>query len=104
VILRPLAPLRGTEQCTLQCRELFRMTLCPLEPAPEDLFRTEWPDGSGVCHDRANTRQDGNDFLALAARIPLHIHTEAYPLDDANRALQDLAADRVTGAAVLVTG
>ncbi len=52
----------------------------------------------------ANTRQDGNDFLALAARIPLQIHTVAYPLDEANRALQDLAADRVTGAAVLVTG
>jgi propanol-preferring alcohol dehydrogenase len=52
----------------------------------------------------ANTRQDGIDFLALAARIPLRIHTEAYPLDEANRALQDLAADRVTGAAVLVSG
>jgi propanol-preferring alcohol dehydrogenase len=51
----------------------------------------------------ANTRQDGNDFLALAARIPLRIHTVAYPLDQANRALQDLAADRITGAAVLVT-
>jgi propanol-preferring alcohol dehydrogenase len=51
----------------------------------------------------ANTRQDGNDFLALAARIPIRIHTEAYPLDEANRALRDLAADRVTGAAVLVT-
>ena len=51
----------------------------------------------------ANTRQDGNDFLALAARIPIRIRTEAYPLDEANRALQDLAADRVTGAAVLVT-
>ncbi len=52
----------------------------------------------------ANTRQDGTDFLALAARIPLRIHTQAYPLDEANRALRDLAADRVTGAAVLVTG
>jgi propanol-preferring alcohol dehydrogenase len=52
----------------------------------------------------ANTRQDGNDFLALAARIPLRIHTEAYALNEANRALQDVAADRVTGAAVLVTG
>jgi propanol-preferring alcohol dehydrogenase len=52
----------------------------------------------------ANTRQDGSDFLALAARIPLRIHTEAYPLDEANQALQDLAADRVTGAAVLLAG
>ncbi len=50
----------------------------------------------------ANTRQDGNDFLALAARIPLRIHTHAYPLDEASRALRDLAADRVNGAAVLL--
>ena len=34
----------------------------------------------------ANTRQDGNDFLALAAQIPIRIHTEAYALDEANRA------------------
>ena len=50
----------------------------------------------------ANTRRDGNDFLALAARIPLRIHTDAYPLDEANRALRDLAGDRVNGAAVLL--
>ena len=50
----------------------------------------------------ANTRRDGNEFLALAARIPLRIHTDAYPLDEANRALRDLAGDRVNGAAVLL--
>jgi propanol-preferring alcohol dehydrogenase len=50
----------------------------------------------------ANTRHDGRDFLALAARIPLQVATSAYALADAGRALDDLAHDRVNGAAVLV--
>jgi propanol-preferring alcohol dehydrogenase len=50
----------------------------------------------------ANTRVDGREFLELAARIPVQVSTTAYPLDEANRALDDLAHDRVTGAAVLV--
>ncbi len=50
----------------------------------------------------ANTRQDGRDFLAMAARHRLAVSTTSYPLDAADRALRDLAADRVNGAAVLV--
>ncbi|MFT4468744.1 zinc-dependent alcohol dehydrogenase family protein [Arthrobacter sulfonylureivorans] len=49
----------------------------------------------------ANTRQDGREFLALAARIPLRPTTTAYPFAQADMALSDLAADRVNGAAVL---
>jgi propanol-preferring alcohol dehydrogenase len=49
----------------------------------------------------ANTRQDGRDFLALAARIGLRVTTSPYPLDQANQALRDLAHDRLNGAAVL---
>ncbi len=49
----------------------------------------------------ANTRQDGEELLALAARIPLRVATTPYPLAEAPRALEDLAHDRVTGAAVL---
>jgi propanol-preferring alcohol dehydrogenase len=52
----------------------------------------------------ANTRQDGRDFLELAARIGLRVATTPYPLDQANQALQDLAHDRVNGAAVLLAG
>ena len=50
----------------------------------------------------ANTRQDGNEFLEVAARIPVRVSTVAYSLDEADRALADLAHDRVNGAAVLV--
>jgi propanol-preferring alcohol dehydrogenase len=51
----------------------------------------------------ANTRADGEEFLALAARIDLQVHTTPYPLADANRALRNLAHDALTGAAVLMT-
>ncbi len=47
------------------------------------------------------TRQDGLDFLALAPRIGLETHTTAYPLREANRALDDLRHGRFDGAAVL---
>ncbi|HYZ99008.1 MAG TPA: zinc-dependent alcohol dehydrogenase family protein [Acidimicrobiales bacterium] len=52
----------------------------------------------------ANTRADGEEFLTLAARLGLRVTTTPYPLDAADRALTDLAADKVTGAAVLVPG
>jgi propanol-preferring alcohol dehydrogenase len=48
------------------------------------------------------TRQDGREFLEVAARVPIRIHTRAYPLEDANDALADLRGGRVEGAAVLV--
>jgi propanol-preferring alcohol dehydrogenase len=57
-----------------------------------------------LCSVTANTRRDGREFLDVAARHRLRVTTTAYPLDQADRALADLAADRVTGAAVLVPG
>jgi propanol-preferring alcohol dehydrogenase len=50
----------------------------------------------------ANTRRDGDEFLRLAAAMRLEVTTQPYAFGDADRALRDLAADRVTGAAVLV--
>jgi alcohol dehydrogenase, propanol-preferring len=49
----------------------------------------------------ANTRRDGDELMALAARLDLDVRTVPYPMDQADRALADLAADRVDGAAVL---
>lgn len=49
-----------------------------------------------------NTRQDGEELLRLAAEIPLRPHTTSYALSEANRALQDLKADRIRGTGVLL--
>lgn len=59
--------------------------------------------GERVLRSVANlTRQDGEEFLALAPRVPVQTTVQVYPLEEANRALQDLRAGRIHGAAVLV--
>ncbi len=50
----------------------------------------------------ANTRSDGRELLAEAAQIPIRPQVTTYPLAEANRALQDLKADRISGTGVLV--
>lgn len=51
----------------------------------------------------ANTRADGEEFLRLATRLGVHATTHAYAMEDADRALADLAAGAFDGAAVLTT-
>ena len=52
----------------------------------------------------ANTRADGEEFLALAERFAIHPEVTTYPMVDAPRALADLAHGRFSGAAVLCAG
>lgn len=52
----------------------------------------------------ANTRQDGEELLTFAAKHRLHVVTTPYGFAEADRALADLAGDRVSGAAVLQMG
>jgi alcohol dehydrogenase, propanol-preferring len=48
------------------------------------------------------TRQDVRDFLDLAAAIQLRPEVQEYPLEEANRALQELVARKIRGAKVLL--
>jgi alcohol dehydrogenase, propanol-preferring len=48
-----------------------------------------------------NTRQDGEDFLKVAAEIPIETHVVEYPLEQANEALYALKHDAIRGSAVL---
>jgi propanol-preferring alcohol dehydrogenase len=47
------------------------------------------------------TRLDGEEFLPLAQSVPVRTEIQAYPLADANRALDDIRHGRVRGSAVL---
>mgnify|MGYP001765718798 FL=1 len=47
------------------------------------------------------TRQDGEEFLALAAQVPVHTSVIPFPLEQANEALQALRQGALQGAAVL---
>jgi len=67
-------------------------------------FPYEW-----LWHERAIvsvanlTRRDGEEFLRLAAQVPVRTETETFPLERADEALARLREGRLRGAAVLVT-
>lgn len=50
------------------------------------------------------TREDGEEFLDIAFRIPVRTTTTVFPLEQANEALALLREGQIEGAAVLVTG
>ena len=49
-----------------------------------------------------NTREDGREFLAEAARLPVRTHIQTFSFDQANDALIALKNDSIRGAGVLV--
>ncbi len=51
-----------------------------------------------------NTRADGREFLAEAARIPVTTHVQTFALEEANEALIALKTDAIRGAGVLIVG
>jgi alcohol dehydrogenase, propanol-preferring len=59
--------------------------------------------GERVVRSVANlTRRDGQEFLALAPRVPVHTEVQLFPLEQANDALERLRNGRIRGAAVLM--
>jgi propanol-preferring alcohol dehydrogenase len=50
----------------------------------------------------ANTRADGEELLREAARIPIRTRTTAFPLEDANAALESIKRGTMPGSGVLV--
>jgi propanol-preferring alcohol dehydrogenase len=50
----------------------------------------------------SNTRADARAFLEFAGQHHIEVTTPEYPLDQADRALSDLSAGRIAGAAVLI--
>jgi propanol-preferring alcohol dehydrogenase len=67
-------------------------------------YQTHLFEERGLVSVTANTRADGEEFLALAAAAEVKVSARPYPLEAADEALSDLAHDRFSGAAVLVNG
>ncbi|MGY1739613.1 MULTISPECIES: zinc-dependent alcohol dehydrogenase family protein [unclassified Blastococcus] len=72
-----------------------------LSPIPTLDYATELFQERRLRSVTANTRRDGEEFLRLAVRLGVRATTTSYPMDEAPRALADLAAGRFGGAAVL---
>jgi len=54
-----------------------------------------------ICSVANLTRQDAEEFLALAPKIPIKTEVHIYPLEKTNEALKDLREGNFTGAAVI---
>jgi propanol-preferring alcohol dehydrogenase len=66
-------------------------------------FRYELLWGERVIRSVANlTRRDGEEFLALAPRVPVRTEIETFALEEANEALERLRRGELRGSAVLV--
>jgi alcohol dehydrogenase, propanol-preferring len=72
-----------------------------MSPIPSFPYALLW--GERVVRSVANlTRRDGEEFLALAPRVPIRTEVRTYPLAAADQALADLREGRTRGAGVLV--
>jgi propanol-preferring alcohol dehydrogenase len=72
-----------------------------MSDVPSFPYRLLW--GERTVRSVANlTRRDGEEFLALAPRVPVRTTVETFPLAQANEAVAKLRSGRIRGAAVLL--
>lgn len=67
---------------------------------PSFPYEILWGERS-LCSVANLTRQDGEEFLAIAPKIPIKTEVNVYPLEKANEALDDLRHGRFSGSAVI---
>ena len=100
IIFAPVGPL---VPAALRASQPGATVVCAgihMSPIPGFSYDILW--GERVLRSVANlTRQDGDEFLALAPKVPVKTRPLPYRLEDANQALDDLRAGRLQGAAVL---
>jgi len=78
------------------------VTLGGIHMSPIPSFSYDLLYGERVIRSVANnTREDGRDFLRLAAEIPIHTETQVFPLESANEALYALKHDAIRGGGVI---
>jgi alcohol dehydrogenase, propanol-preferring len=93
--LVPAALRAVTKGATVVCGGIH------MSDIPSFAYELLW--GERVLRSVANlTRADGEEFLALAPEVPVRTRVEAFPLAEANQALERLRQGEVKGAAVLV--
>jgi len=70
---------------------------------PSFPYEILWGERS-ICSVANLTRRDGEEFPALAPKVPVHTETASFALEEANEALNTLRSGEIRGAAVLVVG
>jgi propanol-preferring alcohol dehydrogenase len=98
------APVGGLVPAALRATAKGGVVVCAgihMSDIPAFPYEILW--GERVVRSVANlTRQDGEEFLALAPQVPLKTEVQTFPLAEANQALDALRSGKIQGAAVLV--
>ncbi len=87
----------------LQCLAKGGRVVCAgihMSPIPEFSYDLLWGERS-VCSVANLTRADGEEFLQIAAELPIKTTVSCFALEQANEALRQMASGQLTGAAVL---
>ncbi len=72
-----------------------------MSDVPSFAYELLWEERS-ICSVANLTRRDGEEFFAIAPRVPVKTTVETFSLAEANEALERLRAGKITGTAVLV--
>ncbi len=97
------APVGALVPVALQAIRKGGVVVCAgihMSDIPSFPYRILWGERK-ICSVANLTRHDGEEFLALAPKIPIKTEVHTYPLIKANEALDDLRHGRFTGAAVI---
>jgi propanol-preferring alcohol dehydrogenase len=98
------APVGSLVPAALQAVAKGGVVVCAgihMSDIPSFPYELLW--GERVVRSVANlTRQDGEEFLNLAPKVPIRTAVELFPLTAANEALAALKGGKIRGAAVLV--
>jgi propanol-preferring alcohol dehydrogenase len=101
IIFAPVGPL---VPAALRVLERGGIVVCGgihMSDIPSFPYQELWQERT-ICSVANLTRRDGEEFLALAPRVPVRTETVKFPLEQANEALMALRFGSLSGAAVLV--
>ncbi|MGH7794291.1 MAG: zinc-dependent alcohol dehydrogenase family protein [Candidatus Binatia bacterium] len=98
------APVGALVPQTLQAVRKGGIVVCAgihMSDIPSFPYSILWEERS-ICSVANLTRRDGDEFMALAPRVPVRTAVQIFSLEEANEALTRLRASQIQGAAVLV--
>jgi len=101
IIFAPVGPLVPAALGVLERGGIVVCGGIHMSDIPSFPYRELWQERT-ICSVANLTRRDGEEFLALAPRVPVRTETQRFPLEQANEALIALRSGKLTGAAVLV--
>jgi propanol-preferring alcohol dehydrogenase len=100
LIFAPVGPLVPRALAAVERGGVVVCAGIHMSAIPSFPYELLWGERS-VCSIANLTRQDGEDFLAVARRLDVRTTVEVFPLGEANTALTRLREGRIRGAAVL---